>query len=162
EMHPVKQTRPWVRLDTSVLAAGGLALSAFGLAGGIARAAPAPAPRRPAGFSASSRTTSTTSPAPSRPRLGQGDMPLEAKRFRDVRIAIAELRVIRGVAVTPRQQCPQPQQRNLEQYESRVGRLRCQPIDRGLRLLDVGARAALQQRFHQDPDGLAKGKRIPG
>ncbi|MFZ1175603.1 MAG: hypothetical protein WAO15_04890, partial [Mycobacterium sp.] len=43
----VKQTRPWVRLCTSVLAGGGLALSAFGLAGGPtpwAQAAPAPAP----------------------------------------------------------------------------------------------------------------------
>jgi hypothetical protein len=43
-MNAVKQTRPWVRLPTSVLAAGGFALSAFGLAGGIAQAAPAPAP----------------------------------------------------------------------------------------------------------------------
>ena len=40
----VKQTRPCVRLCTSVLAGGGLALSAFGLSGGVAQAAPAPAP----------------------------------------------------------------------------------------------------------------------
>jgi hypothetical protein len=38
----VKQTRS--RWSTSALVAGGMALSAFGLAGGIAEAAPAPAP----------------------------------------------------------------------------------------------------------------------
>ena len=72
-------------------------------------------------------------------------MPLEAKRFRHVAVAIPELRIRLGIAVSPRQQSPQPQQRNLEQYESRVGRLRRQPVDRGLCLLEVGARAALQQ-----------------
>ncbi|HEY1440249.1 MAG TPA: hypothetical protein VGF65_05320 [Mycobacterium sp.] len=44
-MTTVKRTRPCVRLCTGVLAAGGLALSAFGLAGSIAQAAPVPAPR---------------------------------------------------------------------------------------------------------------------
>jgi hypothetical protein len=44
-MTTVKRTRPWVRLCTGVLAAGGLALSAFGWAGSIAQAAPVPAPR---------------------------------------------------------------------------------------------------------------------
>src|SRR5947209_7389341 len=44
-MDPVKQTRPWVRLGAGALAAGGLALSVFGLAGGIAQAAPAPTTR---------------------------------------------------------------------------------------------------------------------
>ncbi len=44
EMATVKQNRPWVRRSTSVLVGGGLALSACGLAGGIAQAAPAPAP----------------------------------------------------------------------------------------------------------------------
>ena len=38
------RARPWVRLCTSVLAGGGLAVFAFGLAGGIAQAAPARAP----------------------------------------------------------------------------------------------------------------------
>lgn len=43
----MKQSRPWVRLYASVLAGGGLALSAFGLTGGpapLAQAAPIPAP----------------------------------------------------------------------------------------------------------------------
>jgi hypothetical protein len=40
----MKQTRPWVRLGTSALAGAGLALSAFGLAGGIVQAAPVPLP----------------------------------------------------------------------------------------------------------------------
>jgi hypothetical protein len=43
-MTTVKHTRPWVRLCTGVLAGGGLAFSAFGLAGGIAEATPAPVP----------------------------------------------------------------------------------------------------------------------
>ncbi|MBW0018377.1 MAG: hypothetical protein JO236_12650 [Mycobacterium sp.] len=44
-MDAVKRTRPWVRLCTSVLAGGGLALSAFGLVDGSdsrAQATPAP------------------------------------------------------------------------------------------------------------------------
>ena len=43
-MNTEKLTRPWLRLSTSVLAAGGLALSALGLASGMAQAAPPPAP----------------------------------------------------------------------------------------------------------------------
>lgn len=43
-MNTEKQTRPWVRLCTGVLAAGGLGLSALGLASGTAQAAPPPAP----------------------------------------------------------------------------------------------------------------------
>ena len=38
------QTRPWVRLCTGALAAGGLAVSALGLSTGTAAAAPPPAP----------------------------------------------------------------------------------------------------------------------
>jgi hypothetical protein len=43
-MNTEQLTRPWLRLCTTVLAAGGLGLSALGLATGIAQAAPAPAP----------------------------------------------------------------------------------------------------------------------
>ncbi|MBV9250770.1 MAG: hypothetical protein JO227_16160 [Acetobacteraceae bacterium] len=43
-MSTVTHTRPWIRICTGALAAGGLALSAFGLASGTAAAAPAPAP----------------------------------------------------------------------------------------------------------------------
>ena len=46
-MVTAKRTKPWVRLYTGVLASGGLALSAFGMAGGPdirAEAAPVPAP----------------------------------------------------------------------------------------------------------------------
>jgi hypothetical protein len=39
-----KQSRPYVRLCTSALVAGGLALSGLGLAVGTAQAAPVPAP----------------------------------------------------------------------------------------------------------------------
>jgi hypothetical protein len=35
-------------------------------------------------------------------RLGPGDMPLEAKCFRHVAVAIPELRVSRGITVSPR------------------------------------------------------------
>jgi len=47
EMATVKHTRPWVRRSTRLLVGGGLALSAFGLAGGSdpwAQADPAPPP----------------------------------------------------------------------------------------------------------------------
>ena len=43
-MATVGQTRPWVRRSARVLVGGGLALSAFGLAGATTQAAPAPAP----------------------------------------------------------------------------------------------------------------------
>jgi hypothetical protein len=43
-MSTKKKTRPWLRLCTSALAAGGLAVSALGLVSGAAEAAPLPAP----------------------------------------------------------------------------------------------------------------------
>ncbi len=43
-MNTEKQTRPWLRLSASALAAGGLGLSLLGLASGTAQAAPPPAP----------------------------------------------------------------------------------------------------------------------
>ncbi len=43
-MNTDTQTRPWLRLSTGALAAGGVAMSLFGLASGTAQAAPAPAP----------------------------------------------------------------------------------------------------------------------
>ena len=43
-MITAKQTRPWIRLFTSALVGGGLALSALGLAAGPAQATPAPVP----------------------------------------------------------------------------------------------------------------------
>ena len=62
---------------------------------------------------------------PNRPlswhRLGPRDMPLEAKRFRHVAVAIPQLRISRGIAVSPRQQSPQPQQQDVVQNK----RIRC-------------------------------------
>jgi hypothetical protein len=43
-MNTNTQTRPWVRLCTGALAAGGLAMAALGLSSGTAAAAPPPAP----------------------------------------------------------------------------------------------------------------------
>jgi len=43
-MNTDMQTRPWLRLSTGALAAGGVAMSLFGLTSGTAQAAPAPAP----------------------------------------------------------------------------------------------------------------------
>jgi hypothetical protein len=44
-MTTAKQTRPWLRLCTGVLAAGGVAASTLGVAAGVAQAAPsAPVP----------------------------------------------------------------------------------------------------------------------
>jgi hypothetical protein len=41
-----KQTRPWLRLCTGVLAAGGVAASTLGLTAGTAQAAPYPVPTK--------------------------------------------------------------------------------------------------------------------
>jgi hypothetical protein len=43
-MNTEKQTRPWLRVCTGVLAAAGLGLSALGQASGTAQATPVPAP----------------------------------------------------------------------------------------------------------------------
>ena len=43
-MNTEMKTRPWLRLCTTALAAGGLALSTLGLASGTAQATPLPAP----------------------------------------------------------------------------------------------------------------------
>jgi hypothetical protein len=40
-------------------------------------------------------------------------MPLEAKRFRHVAVAIPKVRIRYGIAASPRQQSPQPQQPDL-------------------------------------------------
>ena len=62
---------------------------------------------------------------PNRPlswhRLGPRDMSFEAKRFRHVAVAIPKVRVSRGIAVSPRQQSPQPQQQDVVQNK----RIRC-------------------------------------
>src|SRR5882757_9745159 len=53
--------------------------------------------------------------------LGPVDMPLEAKRFRHVAVAIPEVRVGRGIPVSPRKASPQPQQPDLAHRETAVG-----------------------------------------
>jgi hypothetical protein len=49
-------------------------------------------------------TTHDLAPARLRHRLGPVDMPLKLKRFRHVAVAIPQVRVSRGIAVSPRQQ----------------------------------------------------------
>ena len=49
------------------------------------------------------RTARTPSPARLCHRLGPGDMSFEAKRSRHVAVAIPEVRIGRGIAVSPRQ-----------------------------------------------------------
>jgi hypothetical protein len=53
--------------------------------------------------------------------LGPRDMPLVAKRFRRVAVAIPEVRVSCGIAVRPRQQSPQPQQPDVAYHQTLVG-----------------------------------------
>ena len=65
-------------------------------------------------------------------RLGPSDMPLEAKRSRHVAVAIPEIRVRRGIAVSPRQESPQPQQPDLAYHQTLIGWRFRQPGDRGL------------------------------
>jgi hypothetical protein len=52
--------------------------------------------------------TRTADRPPSWHRLGPRNMPLEAKRFRHVAVAIPQVCVSRGIAVSPRQKSPQP------------------------------------------------------
>ncbi len=48
-------------------------------------------------------------------------MPLEAKRFRHVAVAIPQVLVSPGIAVRPRHQSPQPQQPDLAYHQTVVG-----------------------------------------
>ena len=48
-------------------------------------------------------------------------MPLVAKRSRHVPVAIPEVRVSRGIAVSPRQQSPDSQQPNVAYYQTLIG-----------------------------------------
>jgi hypothetical protein len=48
-------------------------------------------------------------------------MPFVAKRFRHVAVAIPEVRVRCGIALSPRQQCPQPQQPDVAYHQTLIG-----------------------------------------
>ena len=54
-------------------------------------------------------------------RLGPRDVPLEAKRCRHVAVAIPQVRVSRGIAVSPRQQSAQPQQPDVAHHQTLIG-----------------------------------------
>src|SRR5262249_18399122 len=54
-------------------------------------------------------------------RLGPRGMPLEAKRSRHVAVAIPEVRVSRGIVVSPRPQSWQPQQPDLTYHQTLFG-----------------------------------------
>ncbi len=89
-------------------------------------------------------------------------MPLEAKRFRHVAVAIPEVRISRGIAVSPRQQSLQPQQPDLVQNKSGLGWHHCQPVDGRLRFLQVGGCASAQQGFYQNGDGRRATNQVAG
>jgi hypothetical protein len=57
----------------------------------------------------------------SRHRLGPSDMSFEAKRFRHVAVAIREVCISRGIAVSPRQESPQPQQPDVAYHQTLIG-----------------------------------------
>jgi hypothetical protein len=48
-------------------------------------------------------------------------VPFEAKRFRHVSVASLEIRVSGGIAVSPRQQSPQPQQPDVAHHDTLFG-----------------------------------------
>ncbi len=77
-------------------------------------------------------------------------MPFEAKRFRHRAVAIPEVRVSPGIAVSPRQQSPEPQQADFADNQSVVGWRVRQPGDRGLGFDPVTIRPAIQQCLHQN------------
>ena len=61
------------------------------------------------------------SPPRSWHRLGPVDMPFEAKRFRHVAVAIPIVAIRGVVAVSPRQQCAQPQQPDVAYHQTFIG-----------------------------------------
>ena len=54
-------------------------------------------------------------------RFGPCDMPFEAKRFRHVAVAIPQVHVGRAIAVSARQQSPQPQQPDVAYHQTLIG-----------------------------------------
>jgi hypothetical protein len=48
-------------------------------------------------------------------------MPLEAKRFRHVAVAIPEVCVSRGITVSPRQESPESQQPDVSYQQTLIG-----------------------------------------
>ena len=65
-----------------------------------------------------------------------------------------------------REKCPQPQQPDLMQHESWIGRHCRQPVDLGLRILEVAVAPTAQECLHQDggaqhtPDGPTRVEKV--
>src|ERR1700693_5028383 len=115
---------------------------------------------------------------PSWHRLGPRDMPLVAKRSRHVPVAIPEVRIGRGISMSPRQKSPQPAvtQRDMPLSEApiRIAR-RAEPVPQSIPVClsrnlgrcavvgasglnpvrfdgaDISPRDALRRQYHQRP-----------
>jgi hypothetical protein len=59
--------------------------------------------------------------SPSWQSLSPGDMAVQLKRFRQVAVAIPEVRISGGIAVRPRQKSPQPQQPDVAYHQTLIG-----------------------------------------
>ena len=72
-------------------------------------------------------------------------MPLVAKRFRHVAVAIPEVRVSLGIAVSRRQQCPQPQQPDVTYHQTLIGWRGRQSLNRDLGFGHVAVGRAIKR-----------------
>src|SRR6185312_14533051 len=82
-------------------------------------------------------------------RLGPLNMPFEAKRCRHVAVAIPQVRVSRGITVSPRQESAEPQQPDVAHHQTLIGRRGRQTVDRRLGFDHVTLSPAVEQYFHQ-------------
>jgi hypothetical protein len=83
--------------------------------------------------------------------VGPLHVPVEAKRFRHVAVAIPEVRVRCGIAVSPGQQCAQPQQQDVAHSYTVVRPRGRQPLDCGLGFGRVTVGAAIEQCSTRTP-----------
>ena len=72
-------------------------------------------------------------------------MSIEAKRSRHVAVAIPELRIRRGIAVSPRQKSTESQQPDVAYHQAVIGWRSHQPVDGGLGFGHVGQPRSLRR-----------------
>jgi len=82
--------------------------------------------------------------------LGPRDMSLEAKLCGHGAVAIPEIRIGGGIAVSPRQQCQQPQQPDVAYSQTLIGWRGGKPLDCGLGFGHVTLGPAIEQCLHQN------------
>ena len=77
-------------------------------------------------------------------------MSFDAMRSRHVAVAIPEVRVGQDIALSPRQQGPQPLQQDLEHHQALIGWRSRQLLDCGLGFGHVTFGPAVEECLHQN------------